>query len=187
MSNLSPNDILDKTLKGQEEIQGRKYKLPAKSRMLLLLVDGQLRAADLTGQAVRLGVPETALSELLAEGFIAPSLTSQGAPSLAPQAVPAPPPIASVPRPAPAPPDYRAPASLLTEFERYREARRFMNESVVNALGLKSIFFTQQIEKTGNLEDLREILADYQRTMAKALGAKVAAGLVAQLNTMLDA
>ena len=173
---MNPNDLLDKTPKGQEEIRRRKYKLPAKSRMLLLLVDGQLRAADLADQAAKLGVPNGALADLLAQGFIAPIVASEAAPAAA---LPPAPPLAAAP-------DHPVPAAPLNDFERYRAARGFMNESIVSALGLKSIFFTLRIEKTGNLEDLRGLLDEYARTMTKALGAKVAEVLVARLVAMME-
>lgn len=175
---MNPNDMLDKTLKGQEEIQNRKYKLSAKSRMLLLLVDGRQGAADLAEQASKLGVPEGALADLLTQGFIELVVTSAIAPAAT---VPSAPALAT---PAPASP---APPAPLIEFERYREARNLMNESIVSALGLRSVFFTLQIEKTANLEDLRGLLDEYQRAMNKALGVKAASVLMKRLQAMMEA
>jgi len=178
---MNSDDILDKTPKGQEEIQSRKYKLPAKSRMLLLLVDGRQSAAQLAEQSVKLGVPEGALADLLAQGFVVPVVTPVAAPQSAPATALPTPPQAT---PAEATSVSAAPLSAI---DRYREARNFMNESIVSALGLRSLFFTLQIEKTANLEDLHGLLDEYQRTMTKALGAKATGVLVARLKAMLEA
>lgn len=60
--------IFAKTQKGREEIATRQYKLPAKLRMALILVDGKTDAAHLIGDGSSLAEKE--LEELTLLGFI---------------------------------------------------------------------------------------------------------------------
>ena len=64
-------------------------------------------------------------------------------------------------------------------------AKEFMNVSVVNALGLKSFFFTLKLERAGNVADLRELVEAYKAAIAKASGQAEAEVLTERLLEML--
>ena len=62
-----------KTAKGQEEIRTKTYKLPARLRRLLIMVDGQSTIGETMVRLAALDDDlETHFSTLLAEGFLAP-------------------------------------------------------------------------------------------------------------------
>jgi hypothetical protein len=59
-----------------------------------------------------------------------------------------------------------------------------MTESVFSTLGLKGFLFTLKIEKSGNLDDLRQLIPEYQKLMTKALGDEGAALFVSRLRNL---
>lgn len=160
---MNPTDVLDKAEKGLEEIKSRKYKLHSKTRMLLLLIDGHHTYAELNDQAGKIGLPAGTLDDLIAQSFVR---------------------LHAAPAAAPAPAEGAAPASG-GHYEQYRAARGFMNETIVNALGLKSFLFTLKIEKTGNLDDLRKLFEDYSKAMNKALGEQTAGVFIIRMKSLL--
>lgn len=62
--------ILQKTDKGNEELETRKYRLSPALRMVLILVDGQSDISGLKNKAPGLSDLEKYLSELVSENFI---------------------------------------------------------------------------------------------------------------------
>lgn len=76
--------IFAKTHKGREEIATRQYKLPAKLRTALILVDGKTDAAHLIGDGNSLG--ERELEELRLLGFIQEAAGPAGEPVAASEA-----------------------------------------------------------------------------------------------------
>jgi len=78
-----------------------------------------------------------------------------------------------------------APASPDDEFSRFRAAKDFMNVTIVDALGIKSFFFTLKLERAGTRADLRELAEPYREAIAKAEGEDQAAVLAGRLAEML--
>lgn len=62
--------VLQKTDKGNEELETRKYRLSPALRMVLILVDGQSDISGLKNKAPGLSDLEKYLSELVSENFI---------------------------------------------------------------------------------------------------------------------
>ncbi|MES2262869.1 MAG: hypothetical protein V4724_30470 [Pseudomonadota bacterium] len=62
--------IYDKTAKGREEIATRVYRLAPRLRILLVMMDGKHTVGELLADVAGLGLDETAISDLLEEGFI---------------------------------------------------------------------------------------------------------------------
>lgn len=153
---------LQKTDKGREEVRTRQSKLPAKSRMLLMLADGRVGASQLVEKGKALGLDASAVQQLLDEGFI--ELFSDAAAAQAAQTAPA-----AESKAGQAQGGGEADASEL-RFRRYREARGFMTQSIGAALGLKAFMFTLRIERTANMEDLAALYDDYVKAMTKELG-----------------
>jgi hypothetical protein len=71
------------------------------------------------------------------------------------------------------------------EFQRFSAAKRFMNETVVNALGMRSFFFTPKLEKASTRADLAEMLEEYGKAIAKGTSAEEAAVLIERAREML--
>ena len=73
----------------------------------------------------------------------------------------------------------------LIEFSRFRAAKDFMNVTLVDALGIKSFFFTLELERAGNVADLRERAGPYREALARSEGDAQAVVLAARLEKML--
>ena len=156
--------VYRKTRKGEEEIKTRSAKLAQKLRTLLILIDGTKKLVELQEVAKRLGIPEDSLAALETQGLI--ERAAAAAPAAAPGAAPGAPPAGS-------------------EVERFQGAQRFMNDTVVNALGIRSFFFVLKLEKCGTRAELREILGDYGKAIEKGAGAAEAAVLAEHARALL--
>lgn len=53
------------------------------------------------------------------------------------------------------------------EYVRFRAAKDFMNNAVVNALGMRAFFFTLKLERAGNVADLRELVKPFKDAITK--------------------
>ncbi|QJR14431.1 hypothetical protein [Usitatibacter palustris] len=67
---MNPEQIFRKSPKGREEIEKRTLRLESRRRSLLILVDGQLTAAEIASKAPHLENPMGMFQALLSEGFI---------------------------------------------------------------------------------------------------------------------
>ena len=56
------------------------------------------------------------------------------------------------------------------ELARFRAAKAFINETVVDALGVRAFMFTLKLERCSTLADLAELLPDYAKAIAKGRG-----------------
>jgi hypothetical protein len=166
---LRPADVLEKTDKGHEELRTRQYKLPAKMRALLLMVDGNQPVGGLQEQMNGLGFADDALDGLVEQGFLQ---VRGGA-------------AAPAPAPAPSAPAVEAVEAVSTEATPFAALRRLMNESVHKTLGLKGFFFTLKIEKSSNIEDLRELFPEYEALMKKALSEETAELFLTKARSLL--
>jgi hypothetical protein len=149
--------VYKKTRKGEDEIRERRGKLSQKMRTMLILIDGTKSTAQLAVTARQLGIADDYLALLTGQELIAPVNASPGQAAAAPQ----------------------------DEVQRFSEAKRFMNETVVNALGMRSFFFTLKLEKCGTRGDLRELMEEYGKAVAKGTDADEAAVLVARAQELL--
>jgi hypothetical protein len=132
----------DKTDKGREEIaQGRKN-LRGKLRTVLFLVDGGKDVGAIQQQMAVIGAPADAISQLADQGYIAPLGAS------APRVVEA------------------SGGDAVTNF---RVAKAFMNETIVDARGIRAFGFTLKLERCATQQDLAALLPDYTESLLKAL------------------
>ena len=109
-------------------------------------------------EGAKVGAPPDFLEQLAAMGLI----EKAGPASAAPAEVPAP-----------------------DEFTRFRAAKDFMNTTIVDAMGIKSFFFTMKLERAANVADLRELAPTYREALAKAMGEGEAEVLALRLAEML--
>jgi hypothetical protein len=159
---MADDDVYRKTARGAAEVKERRAKLSPRLRTMLILVDGTATRAKLAEDGARVGAPADFLDQLAAAGLI--ERVGGGAPREAKAAAAA------------------APAD---EFERFRAAKQFMNDTIVDALGIKSFFFTMKLERAAVLADLRDLAGPYREAIAKARGEDEAALLAKRLEAML--
>lgn len=164
---MSAGDIYGKTTLGVQEVSNRKMKLAPRLRTMLILIDGHQPALILQDEAAKLGAPDDFLGQLLGLGLIE---KLGGA-------------ISHVTKVADQPVVQPAPTG--DEFTRFRVAKDFMNVTVVDALGIKSFFFTLKLERAGNLADLRELIDSYRVAILKGSGEDEARVFTERLNVML--
>lgn len=160
---MSAGDIYRKTARGTQEIAQRKAKLNPRVRTMLILIDGRQPELLVKEEAVKVGAPADFLDQLLQQGLIEKAGRVAGAPAQAPPPQPA----------------------AVDEFSRFRAAKEFMNVTIVDALGIKSFFFTLKLERAGTVADLRGLAAPYREALAKSEGDAQAAVLAARLEEML--
>jgi hypothetical protein len=152
-----------KTEKGSEEISKRRKNLDRRMRTMLILVDPSKSVGELAAQAVQLGVPPDFLQTMVRDGFIAPvGDTSGGAGDEA----------------------VDTPVST-DEFARFRKAQAFMNETIVNALGIRSFMFTLKLEHCATRADLAAIMPDYVKALRKGTDDTEARVIVDRLRELL--
>jgi hypothetical protein len=161
---MSAVDAYRKTERGAAEIRERKLKLNPRIRTMLILIDGEQPEFILREEGVKVGAPADFIAQLLSAGLIERAGRAPKAGAAAPSAAAA------------------APAD---EFIRFRNAKDFMNVTVVDALGIRSFFFTLKLEKAATLDDLRELAAGYREAIAKGGGDEQAGVLAARLEDML--
>ena len=56
------------------------------------------------------------------------------------------------------------------EFARFRAAKAFLNETVVDVLGVRAFMFTLKLERCSSRAELAALLPDYAKAIAKGRG-----------------
>lgn len=174
---MTDTDIFVKTEAGVEEIRARSRKLPQRLRTMLIMIDGSLSKPQLEHAAGQLGAPADFLAELEAQGLVR-RLAAAARP-----ATPLPATDSGFQSTLQTAQDAAEPAAVappLGEYERFAAAKRFLNDTAVDALGLRAFFFTLKLEKCNTRSDLAALLPDYVKAITKASGADVARTLKAQ-------
>ena len=166
---ISAGAIYAKTPVGAEEVKNRKIKLAPKVRTMLILIDGTKPVLVLREEAEALGVPPDFIEQLEKLGLIKPiggvGAAAAGA-AARPDAVP-------------------SPISKMDPVARFRAAQQFMNDTAVNALGIKAFFFTLKLEKCSTVEDLREMVEPYREAITKGSGPAEAEVMARRVEEML--
>lgn len=158
---MVPNEIYVKTAVGLEQVRSLKELLAPATRIAFFMVDGLAPAEEILDELSGLGVTVEDIDRLISAGFIAP------------RDPPQPPPPPDRPVETDALPREREPAAPAgTDYTFI--ARQFMNETVVNAVGLRSFFFILKLEKASNLKDLRLLLAEYTKLIEKGTASREA-------------
>lgn len=133
------------TMIGRAELKQRQVKLSSKQRALLFFLDDGTSAEKLGSMAATLGLPSNFLAPLLDLRLIEPVTTG-----------------AQTPHP-PAAESLSDDSAL-----QYRVAHQFMNETVVDALGIRSFLFVLKLEKCSTLDDLRKLAPHHTKAIAGA-------------------
>jgi hypothetical protein len=149
-----------RTVKGQDEIsQGRKA-LKGKLRTVLFLVDAAKSADEIQRQIQLIGAPGDALAQLHAGGYI---VEAGGRGASAPATV----------------------APTENTIASFRVAQAFMNEAVVDALGIRAFGFTLRLERCATREDLAKLLPDFTQSLLKKLDREAVRALVVRAHELL--
>lgn len=163
---MAAADIYRKTAHGNQEIAQRKLKLNPRVRTMLILIDGTQPELLVKEEGAKVGAPADFLDQLLQHGLIEKAGKATGAPAAqAGAATPA--------------------AAAGDEYTRFRAAKDFMNVTIVDALGIKSFFFTLKLERAGTVADLRGLAPAYREALAKSEGEAQATVLATRLEDML--
>ena len=162
---MAAGNVYRKTELGVAEIANRKMKLSPRLRTMLILIDGAQPEFLVREDGNRLGAPEDFLEQLSGLGLIELAGRAQGA---------------QAPRAAAA-----NEAGAVDEFTLFRAAKDFMNVTIVDAMGIKSFFFTLKLERAGTRADLRELAGPYRDAIAKADGETQAGVLAQRLEVLL--
>lgn len=159
---------LARTAKGHDEISNRSKSLKGKMRTVLFLVDPNKPADAVSQQVAMIGGPPDALAQLLAQGYI----EEVGAPGPASPATPAPVHVAT---------------SVDDEVANYRAAKAFMNDTIVDTLGIRAFGFTLRLERCATRADLIGLLPDFTEALAKKLDRNAVLALVERTRELLGA
>jgi len=154
-----------RTAKGHDEISNRSKSLKGKLRTVLFLVDANKPADAIAQQVALIGGPADALGQLLAAGYI----EEVGAPGTA--------------SPAPVP----AATGGDAEAANFRVAKAFMNDTIVDTLGIRAFGFTLRLERCATRADLVELLPNYAEALAKKLDRNAVLALVERTRELLGA
>ena len=160
---MAAADIYRKTPRGTQEITQRKLKINPRVRTMLILIDGTRPELLVKEEGEKVGAPPDFLEQLAQMGLI------EKAGKVDPATVAA-----------------EAAAAPVDEYTRFRAAKHFMNVTIVDALGIKSFFFTLKLERAGTIADLRELLEPYREALAKSEGDSQAAVLAGRVEDMLS-
>lgn len=161
---MNPSDVPVKTEAGNRELAQRKHKLSARVRSLLIVIHGTDTVAQLTQNFHAFGDVDAGIKELAALGLIAVRGAVSTAAAAAPQVAAA------------NAPDIVPPA---------QQAKQLLNESAVAVLGLRAFLFTLKLEHCYTAEELRGILPEYRRVVAKAKGDAFADAMVRRVEATL--
>ena len=158
--------VYAKTSKAVEEIQTKKYKLKPKARNLLFLIDGSKSVEAIDEMSRQLGLSNSELGELEADGFIVKSGSADTGATQAATAV--------------------REEVQTDEAGKFRVAKKYINDTIVNSLGLKAFFFTLKLEKCATRADLAELLPDYAAALTKASNVETAKVLQKRARELLS-
>jgi len=149
-----------RTAKGQDEISHSKKTLPAKLRTVLFLIDAQKDARDIQRQVLLIGAPADALQQLVNGGYVA-ALTAFNAPITG------------------------GAVSIEDQIAQFRVAKAFMNETIVDALGIRAFMFTLKLERCATPADLSTLLPEYAQNLLKKVDREAVRALVDRTRELL--
>ena len=188
-SGMNDSETFVKTALGLDEVRNRALKLPQRLRTMLIMVDGTRTVAQLRQAQLTLGAPGDFLENLLALGLVvsdmAPAKPASGA---TPPSSQSPPAQAATAAQAAVDFELSLPAldtGLPQDAEKFRAALKFMNDTSVDLLGLRSFFFTLKVEKCFTMADLKELIPQFSSAIAKSKGAEVARAMEERVQRMI--
>jgi hypothetical protein len=178
---FSGSEIVGKTEAGRQEIVSRQRKLAAKARVLLIAIDGNASVGNLREHFAALGDVDAMVGELIGQGLVAADAKSGST-----ARTPVPGSVTPAPGVATPAPVVRPGATFVVDpAQRFVLAQKFMNETVVEALGLRAFFFTLKLERCASVGDLSDLMPEYERVLAKTRDEALLNAYRVQLKTWL--
>ena len=153
-----------RTEKGHGEIVQGRRNLRGKARTLLFLIDPSKSAEQIEQQAAQIGVAYEELAQLITDGYVVE--LGAAVPTSANDAI--------------------ADIGEIDEVGRFRIAKAFMNDTIVDALGIRAFVFTLRLERCATRADLKALLQDYAQALMKKRGQSDAAALVERTHELLE-
>jgi hypothetical protein len=165
----------DKTEKGRDEISHRTYNLSSKLRPLLVIIDGKRTAEELLKNVYGLGLTQSHLDDLLAEGFIATrNVVTDSLPPIATNLI------------EPSTNDHtRVMQAAESNIARLVGIRNFFNETVKQTLGLRGFGLQLKVERAESLNDFIELREVFLVAVEKHKGPETAHSLATRLDLIL--
>lgn len=151
-----------RTQKGHSEISQGQKSLKGKLRTVLFLIDAAKSAEDIQRQVLLIGAPEDSIAQLVTAGYVA-EIGQAGAP---------------MPGGA---------GSTEDRVANFRVAKAFMNETIVDALGIRAFGFTLRLERCATADDLVALLPTYTEALLKKLDRDATRALVERTRELLAA
>lgn len=175
-SGMDDSDVFVKTASGLDEMRTRALQLSQRLRAMLIMFDGTRTVAQLRHAQLALGAPPDFLESLVALGLVASDRASaRAAPAAAPVA------LVDVELGLPA-----SDTASADEAEKYRAALKFMNDTAVDLMGLRAVFFTLKIEKCFTMADLKELIPHFSAAITKSKGPEIARALEERVRRMIQ-
>ena len=153
-----------RTEKGHGEIVEGRRNLRGKVRTLLFLIDPAKSAEQIEQQASQIGATYEQLAQLVADGYVVELGTETA--------------IAAN--------DDKAAVDVIDEVGRFRIAKAFMNDTIVDALGIRAFLFTLRLERCATRADLKTLLPDYGQSLMKKLPPADASVLIDRTGELLE-
>jgi hypothetical protein len=154
-----------RTEKGHGEIAQGRRTLRGKPRTLLFLIEPGKPLEVIQQHAAQIGASSDALAQLIADGYVIelrPGAAEPGAGEAGSR------------------------VAGMGEVERFRIAKAFMNDAIVDALGIRAFLFTLRLERCATRADLKALMPDYAQSLMKKLDADNARTLVERTQELLD-
>ena len=133
-----------KTERGVAEISKRRKNLVGRLRTMLILIDPSRTADELRTQGAQIGAPPDFLETLVNEGYLVPLAGSE-----------------------PTAADEGTQTVSDRELARFRRAKAFINETIVDAMGVRAFMFTLKLERCVTRDELAALLPDYEKSIGK--------------------
>ena len=151
-----------KTDKAIEEIHSRGKHLRGRMRTMLFLIEPSKTVDELSASAAQIGVEPDFLETLIRDGYVIAVAANEGGPA------------------------QPAPRAVTREHVRLRAAKSFLNETLVDALGIRAFLFTRKLERCSTREELAALLPDYAKAIGKIRGASETRLLVERASELLS-
>ncbi|UXI69961.1 hypothetical protein [Tahibacter amnicola] len=160
---MNENAIPVKTLEGQREVTARRYNLPARTRAVLISIQGSLAVHDIRDQFRGLGDVDKMLRELEAAGLVRMSEGAEAARSTMEK-------VDQLAGPGPSP--------LVL-------AKQFMRTTALAAAGVRAMFFVWALDRRESRSELEQLLARFHRLLSKSRGEAFAGVMVRRVDYLL--
>jgi len=151
-----------RTEKGHGEIVEGRRNLRGKVRTLLFLIDPAKSAEQIEQQAEQIGATYEQLAQLITDGYVVELGTATPAN------------------------DASAGVSEIDQAGRFRIAKAFMNDTIVDALGIRAFMFTLRLERCATRDDLKALLPAYEQSLTKKRPPWDAVAMIERMREFLE-